>query len=141
MIFRIDATNSIPVYAQIVEQVKRAVASGAMGPGDALPSLRELALKLRINPLTINRAYKQLENDGLVESRHGLGTFVCANVGNGADGFRRETLTRAIDDLIVDACHLGVPLEELKALLEERMQAARNGFAGDYVKERDGHDS
>ena len=89
MILRIDTTSSTPVYDQIVEQTKRAVASGAIRPGDALPSLREAARTLRINPLTVAKAYKQLEQDGVIETRHGLGS---GTVRNPAMRLSRKTL-------------------------------------------------
>lgn len=128
MILRIDTTTSLPVYAQIVDQIKRAIAAGSLRAGDGLPSLRETAIKLRINPLTVAKAYKQLESDGLIETRHGLGSYVTANSG-AAEVFRRETLARDIDDLIVDAFHMGVSSDELNELFEERTNAANESFA------------
>jgi GntR family transcriptional regulator len=128
MILRIDTTSGVPVYAQIVEQVKRAVASGTLKAGDGLPSLRETAVTLRINPLTVSKAYKELERAGVIETRHGLGSFIRENAG-AADGFRRETLERAVDNLLVDACHLGVSFEDLQELIKDRMEAANDGFA------------
>ena len=112
MILKIDTTSSIPVYAQMVDQIRRAVASGTLRPGDPLPSLRETAVKLRINPLTVNKAYKLLEYEGLIETRQGRGSFVAAGVEAASEEYRRETLTRAIDDLVVDAHHMGVSNDE-----------------------------
>jgi GntR family transcriptional regulator len=127
MILRIDTTISLPVYAQIVDQIKRAIASGSLKAGDGLTSLRETALKLRINPLTVAKAYKQLEQDGLIETKHGLGSFVTADTG-ATDAFRRETLARGIDNLIVDAFQMGVAPDELKGLFAERVQAANDSL-------------
>ncbi|MBI2843513.1 MAG: GntR family transcriptional regulator [Armatimonadetes bacterium] len=140
MILRIDTTSSIPVYAQIVEQIKRAIASGALRGGETLPSLRDTAIKLRINPLTVSKAYKQLESDGLVETRHGMGSFVTENTETTSDGFRRDVLARAVDALLVDAVHLGVSFDELTKLIEERMEAANDSFAQDIAQRglRDG---
>lgn len=132
MILRIDTTISLPVYAQIVDQIKRAIASGSLTTGDSLPSLRETALKLRINPLTVGKAYKQLEQEGLIETRHGLGSYVSAD-GGATDAFRRESLAREIDNLIIDAFHMGVSPNELKQLFDERAQAADRSLAGDQV--------
>lgn len=123
MILRIDTTTSMPVYAQIVDQIKRAIAAGSLRAGDGLPSLRETAIKLRINPLTVGKAYKQLESDGLIETRHGLGSYVTANSG-AVEVFRREALARDIDNLIVDAFHMGVSPNELNELFAERTDAA-----------------
>ena len=131
MILKIDTTSSIPVYAQMVDQIRRAVASGTLRPGDPLPSLRETAVKLRINPLTVNKAYKLLEYEGLIETRQGRGSFVAAGVEAASEEYRRETLTRAIDDLVVDAHHMGVSNDELRELFEERVESAENDLQGE----------
>ena len=135
MILRIDTTISLPVYAQIVDQVKRAIASGSLRAGDGLPSLRETALKLRINPLTVGKAYKLLEHEGLIETRHGLGSYVTTTNG-AADAFCRETLARDIDNLIVDAFHMGVEPGELRNLFEDRIEAASSSLPADELLRR-----
>jgi GntR family transcriptional regulator len=129
MILRVDTTDSLPVYAQIVDQIKRAIASGSLKAGDGLPSLRETALKLRINPLTVGKAYKQLEHDGLIETRHGLGSFVTADTGP-TETFRRDALSREIDNVIVDAFHMGVAPNELRKLFDERIKTAQQDASG-----------
>lgn len=129
MILRIDTTTSVPVYAQIVDQVKRAIAAGSLRQGDGLPSLRETALKLRINPLTVGKAYKLLEQDGLIETRHGLGSYVTSGDGAVADNYRRDMLSRQIDNLLVDAFHMGVSANELKELFNERAKAAEENLS------------
>jgi GntR family transcriptional regulator len=131
MIIKIDTTSSTPIYAQIVDQIKRAVASGALRNGDPLPSLRETSVKLRVNPLTVDKAYKMLERDGLVETRHGLGTFVKADPEFVANGFRLDVLTKAVDDLLIDAHHLGITAEELKELLDKRSKLMGKGLITD----------
>jgi len=135
MLLTVDTTDAVPVYAQIVEQIKRAVAAGVLAAGDPLPSLRETAVKLRINPLTVGRAYRQLEQDGLIETRHGLGSFVRGNTGGATGEFRRETIARGIDRVLVDALHLGVGFDEVRALLEERIAAAPGSAERDEVEE------
>jgi len=125
MILKIDTSTSLPVYAQIVDQIKRAMAAGSLKAGDGLPSLRETAIKLRINPLTVGKAYKQLEQEGLIETKHGLGSYVSANAG-ATDAYRHESLARQIDNLIVDAYHMGVSTDDLKRLFNERADAANN---------------
>lgn len=123
MILRIDTTSSIPVYDQIVEQIKRAIASGALRPGDALPSLREAARTLRINPLTVAKAYKQLEQDGVVETRHGLGSYVSASAPSAAAEFGRQALARGIDHVLLDAMQLGIGFDEVRELFDQRALA------------------
>jgi GntR family transcriptional regulator len=136
MILRIDTTSSIPVYDQIVEQAKRAVASGAIRPGDALPSLREAARTLRINPLTVAKAYKQLEQDGVIETRHGLGSYVSASAPSSAAKFGKQALARGIDSVLLDAMQLGVAFDEVRELFDQRAVALDpdNGGANNVRK-------
>ena len=75
----IDPYSSVPIYSQIVEHVRRAVAAGVYRPGEAIPSLRAMALELVVNPNTVQRAYEELEREGLVQARKGLGMFVTEN--------------------------------------------------------------
>ncbi|MCC6485185.1 MAG: GntR family transcriptional regulator [Armatimonadetes bacterium] len=142
MLLRVDTTDAVPVYAQIVEQVKRAVAAGVLDAGDALPSLREMAMKLRINPLTVGRAYKQLEQEGLIETRHGLGSFVAGSAKSPAREFGRDAIARGIDRVLVDAMDLGVGFDEVREVFEERLRAAPQSLrgqaaGGDEVRDED----
>jgi GntR family transcriptional regulator len=121
MIIRIDTTSAVPVYAQIVDQVKRAIAIGALLPGESLGSLRETAVKLRVNPLTVSKAYKLLEQEGLVESKQGLGSFVAGNVSIPSDDYRHECVSQRLDAAFADASQLGMSGPELKKLIEERL--------------------
>ena len=75
----IDSHSSVPIYTQIVEHIRRAVAAGVYRPGETIPSLRALALELVVNPNTVQRAYEELEREGLVQARKGLGMFVTEN--------------------------------------------------------------
>src|SRR3954452_10058698 len=76
--FRIDSGSGVPIYRQLVEQVRRAVMLGRLAPGDQLPTLREVVEALTINPNTVVKAYTELEHEGLVVRRQGMGTFVTA---------------------------------------------------------------
>lgn len=74
--FRVDAGSGVPIYRQLIEQVRREVMLGRLGPGDQLPTLREVVEALAINPNTVGKAYGELEHEGLVVRRQGMGTFV-----------------------------------------------------------------
>ncbi len=87
MELRIDTSDGIPIYLQIVDQIKRSVAVGRLKPEDPLPSVRQLALDLTINPNTVARAYLELEHEGVIYKRQGQGTFVSAQA---LDASRRE---------------------------------------------------
>jgi GntR family transcriptional regulator len=127
MIAHVNFKSGVPVYLQIVQQVKDAAASGNLRPGDALPSVRALAEELRINRNTAARAYTELEAEGVIETRQGAGCFLKAN---GASPLRKtvrsERLAAELDAVIVQAHHLQISDEELKTLLDERLAALRD---------------
>ncbi len=126
MIFIVDTNSSVPVYAQIVQQVKHAIVTGILQPGDSLPSLRETSIKLKINPLTVSKAYKQLEYEGIIVTRHGTGSFVADSVKSAAVDYARETLGQAIDQLLSDAHQLNIDDDELIKLIQQRISAKQN---------------
>lgn len=76
MLFRTNPSTGVPIYLQLMEQVKHAIETGALRPGDQLPGIRPLAEELVINPNTVAKAYRELEHDGVIELRHGAGAFV-----------------------------------------------------------------
>ena len=80
MIFRSNPSLGVPIYLQLMEQVKHALETGALRPGEQLPGIRPLAEQLVINPNTVAKAYRELEHDGVIELRHGAGAFVSAQV-------------------------------------------------------------
>ena len=120
----LDPSSPIPLYLQLVEQVRRLVALGALRPGDQLPTVRELAVRTRVNRNTVGRAIQNLERDGVVRTRVGQGTFVVADGASSIDPARREkSLEEALDRLLIEAHTLGVPLEELGWRLSRRIDA------------------
>lgn len=121
MILRIDTTSSLPVYTQIIDQIKRGVATGVLSEGDPLPSLRETAVRLKINPLTVNKAYKILEQDGIVETRHGLGSFIAPNAERKSGDYRSQTIRRSINALLTEAMTLGMQFSQVRDMLDERI--------------------
>jgi GntR family transcriptional regulator len=79
MLFRPNPSLGVPIYLQLMEQVKHAIETGALRPGEQLPGIRPLAEELVINPNTVAKAYRELEHEGVIELRHGAGAFVSAN--------------------------------------------------------------
>jgi GntR family transcriptional regulator len=124
MIARIDFQSGVPVYLQIVQQVKAAAATGLIRPGDPLPSVRALAEDLRINRNTVARAYAELESESVIETRQGSGCFL---KDGGASPLRKSVrsgrLAEALDAVIIQAHHLQIPDPELQSLLIERLEA------------------
>jgi len=122
---RIDASSAVPIYAQVVEQLKALIASGALRPGDGLPSIRELAASLRINRNTAAKAYRQLEIEGVVVTRQGQGSAVAEGANPWSREERLRRLERSIDRSLVEAHHLEIPLEQVPAVVARRIEAFR----------------
>jgi GntR family transcriptional regulator len=123
MHIRISANDGVPIYQQIVNQVKYLVAAGRLAPGEELPPIRALAERLMINPNTVARAYRELEVAGVVEKRGTTGTFVSAA---GSPLARREKLrilADRIDALLAEARQLGFTDDELFDLIRQRGRA------------------
>jgi GntR family transcriptional regulator len=112
-----------PIYQQIVEQVRRQVASGLLRPGDELPSVRALAAEHAINPMTVSKAYSLLEGAGLLERRRGLGMVVAADKGRVGLGDRLSQLKPALDAAAQAAHELGIPHERALAAFEASLKA------------------
>ena len=81
MLFKPNPASGVPIYLQLMEQVKHGIENGALRAGDQLPGIRPLAEELVINPNTVAKAYRELEHEGVIELRHGAGAFVAANAG------------------------------------------------------------
>ena len=113
----LDYRDVRPIYAQIMDAVKEKIASGILQPGDRLPSVRELAAELAINPNTIQRSYRQLEMEGWIATVPGKGCFVCA-VPTG-DPKQEKRLLHQFDEATQKLLKLGYTRQELQARLEE----------------------
>mgnify|MGYP003334449701 CR=1 FL=1 len=109
----IDPRSPTPLYEQIAARVRVAVASGDLGAGDALPSVRSLARDLRVNPATVVQAYRDLAADGFVDMRHGQGTFVQEVSAHMRDEERATRAQQLVRKLLEDAARLGIGVEEL----------------------------
>jgi GntR family transcriptional regulator len=111
-----------PVYQQLVDQVKAAAATGALRPGEALPSIRPLAEQLRVNRNTVAKAYADLERQGVITTVAGKGCFLSSNNSPYKKDVRRKLLTEVIDTAVVQAHHLQVDGEEFLRLVEDRLR-------------------
>ncbi len=118
----VDTHSGIPLYVQLIEQIKHALAVGTLSPGDPLPTVRELASELSIAPNTIVKAYNELQRMGLIESRPGRGTVV---VGEAEEVLRTqqiEALKARLSALVRDGSLLGLSTEELRACFERAVR-------------------
>jgi GntR family transcriptional regulator len=116
----IDAKSGVPFYRQIIDQVKTAIATGRVEPGDRLPTVRQLAVDLSINPNTVSRAYTELELTGLVETHMGSGTFVGQKKVEQDDVERKRILDSICQEFLSRAATHGFTLEDVVACLEQR---------------------
>src|SRR3989442_13994069 len=113
--FRLESRSGIAPYLQIVQQVKHALRLGMLSTGDQLPTVKEVVGSLAINPNTVLKAYRELEHDGLVEGRPGLGTFVLKTLG-GPPPEKHASLQRSLDRWLRGAFEAGVDVESVGAL-------------------------
>src|SRR5262249_40229120 len=123
MRFNVNFKTGKPVYLQIVDQVKAAAASGAVQPGDSLPSIRPLAEELRVNRNTVAKAYAELESQGVVETIAGKGAFVSGNGSPLKKSVRLDLLAHQLDESAIHAHHLQVSKADFLRLAEERFEA------------------
>jgi GntR family transcriptional regulator len=121
MLLQINFKSGLPIYLQLVDQIKAAAASGALRPGEALPSIRPLAEELRVNRNTVAKAYSELESLGVIETLPGRGCFLKENHSTLRKEVRRKLLIVEIDRAIVQAHHLQVPGAEFLEMIQERM--------------------
>jgi len=117
---RIDLKSGVPFYRQIIDQVKAAIATETIGPGDRLPTVRQLAVDLSINPNTVSRAYTELELTGLVETQMGSGTFVGNRQVEQDDIERRRLLDQICQEFLSRASTHGFTLDDVLENLEQR---------------------
>src|SRR5579884_3450676 len=120
MHLHISPNEGVPIYLQIVNQVKYQVASGRLTPGEELPPIRVLAEQLTINPNTVARAYRELEQEGIVVKRRTAGTYVSDAGSPLARRERLKILTERIDALLAEAHQMNIDIEQVIALLRQR---------------------
>jgi GntR family transcriptional regulator len=123
MQIHITTADGVPIYQQIVNQVKYLVASGRLSPGDEMPAIRVLAERLIVNPNTVARAYRELEAAGVVEKRRTAGTYVSEQGSPLARRERLKILTERVDALLAESRQMDVPYEELVKLIDKRNQS------------------
>ncbi|MBI1839475.1 MAG: GntR family transcriptional regulator [Verrucomicrobia bacterium] len=123
MTFELNYRSGKPVYLQMVDQVKSALASGALKEGDSLPAIRPLAEELRVNRNTVAKAYGELEREGIIETLAGKGCFICRPKSPLRRQVRVEMLTREIDESVVAAHHLQIPRDAFLDLSRDRFDA------------------
>ncbi|MEW6231977.1 MAG: GntR family transcriptional regulator [Chloroflexota bacterium] len=126
MNLRLDPRSGVPIYVQIVNQIKYMVASGQLEPGAQLPTIRQLAVNLTIDPNTVARAYMELDREGIISTQQGRGTFVSGREKH-ADlaELRRQRLGAIVRSAISEALGLGFSAQEMMAAIEEELKESQ----------------
>jgi len=122
---KVDPRSPTPLYAQISTRLRVAIAAGELRPGETLPSVRHLASQLRINPATVVQAYRALEAEGLVATRHGAGTFVLDVPAERRTTERSVEARRLVRDMVGEAGRLGISAAELRAAVDHELNGRK----------------
>jgi GntR family transcriptional regulator len=121
--FNLNPNTGVPIYRQLMEQVRRMVSSSQLKPGDALPSVRELAMTHAVNPMTISKAYSMLEAEGLLERQRGKAMTVAGHLPvRESRQDRLERLGPAVDSLVMAARQLELPVEDVLRVVKQHME-------------------
>jgi GntR family transcriptional regulator len=123
MFFAISAHNGVPIYEQIVRQVKFAVAGGLLAPGELVPSVRELARELTINPNTVARAYRELQAEGILETVRGTGLEIAAGAGRLCADERLKLVRARLKDVFREARQSRLDAKQIRVLVERELSA------------------
>ena len=129
MLISIDPGDARPIYVQIMDEIRRAVVLGTVKPDDPLPSVRQLAGELKVNPNTVQQAYRELERDGLVYVRRGQGTFVAEEGAVQTDRERKELARMVADRALREAYRNGLSSDDLVEAIRASAAAESEGGA------------
>ena len=120
VVLTVDPRSGVPIYLQVIEQIKRSVALGILAAGEQLPTVKQLALDLTINPNTVAKAYRELERDGVIETAAGRGSFVKSNgMADSTKASARDIARNAFDGAVREAKSIGLGVEDVRTLLAE----------------------
>ncbi len=125
MYWHLNPNSGLPIYRQLLQQLRQRIVSGQLAPGDQVPSVRDLAADLKINLLTVAKVYQLLESEGLVETRRGLGTFVVGGHGTRSLVERRKLIADAVEQVVAEAQHLDLEEGELVKLIQQRFAESK----------------
>ncbi|HZD57833.1 MAG TPA: GntR family transcriptional regulator [Anaerolineales bacterium] len=135
MKFELDFRSGIPIYVQIMDQVKHLIATGALRPGDQLLTVRQLAADLRVNFNTVARAYRMLDKAGIISTQHGRGTFLPEELEQAPEKLRQQALDGLTRHYLAEANRLGFSPEEVVDVFEQNVRVWKEqGRRGDLDK-------
>jgi len=119
MFLRLEPSSAVPIYCQLVEQIREQIAAGLLRPGQQVPSVRQLAADLAVNQNTVLKVYNELVREGVLTMERGSGTFVCDRIAGRAEENRRQIVGEALARAVDKAVSLDVPLDQLHELLDK----------------------
>jgi GntR family transcriptional regulator len=122
MFIHVDASNGLPIYEQIVRQVKFAVAGGSLAASDHVPSVRELAARIAVNPNTVARAYRDLQQDGVLTPIRGTGLAVTAEAPKLCRAARQQMIRDRLRSVLEEAVHSGVDADDIRGLVDRELK-------------------
>ncbi len=117
--FKLDARSGVPVYRQLIDQVLAGIAAHSLAPGDQLPTVRQVAVDLSINPNTVLRAYRELEIRGVLDTQQGTGTFIAEKTVERSEVEHQRRLTQLVGELVARAGEAGFSVEDLLGQLND----------------------
>lgn len=121
MFFTVEPSNGVAIYSQIVRQVKFVIAEQTLRPGQLLPSVRQLATQLAVNPNTVARAYLELQADGITETLRGRGVVVCKGALDRCRKQRKSIIADRVASVLTEALHGGLTSDEIRAIVEQQL--------------------
>ena len=121
MLLQIDTSNGLAIYEQVVRQLKFAVASGKLRPGELVPSVRELSKQLAINPNTVSRAYRQLQDEEILQSLRGMGMQVKTGAEKRCRADRKKLISARLEAVLVEARNSGLLRDDVRKLVEKQL--------------------
>jgi GntR family transcriptional regulator len=125
MIIDLDHHSGVPIYRQVIDQVRRLIGTGQLAPGDALESVKSLSTRLKVNPMTISKAYGFLVQEGLVARRRGIGLFVAERADGEARRMKQDLLAAALENAAALAVQMDVSDEEAGGLFARSLARYR----------------
>lgn len=123
---QIDPHSGLPVYRQVMDQIRYYIASGVLRAGEQLPSIRALARRLSVNPATVVKAYTELQHGGVIEISHGRGAFVSDSAARMSDAQRKKSLQRSARQLAVEALQMGAGVDLVRRTVAEEMEKLKH---------------
>jgi len=122
MLIRVDPKSSVPVFQQIVDEIKSAIARGVCAPDEMIPSVRHMAAQALVNPNTVAKAYRELEREGILYMKRGLGVFVSSGAKKVSRNGRRQDISQKLKEIAKEAERAGITATDLKKILDQTLR-------------------